>query len=82
MKRLLIAAGIAAVTAFAVRQALASPAVRQALDAALTDVRAFRSAVRDGMTEREGELRSALGLDSGVPRDAAVLNDPTGPRAR
>ncbi|HEX2705744.1 MAG TPA: hypothetical protein VHM65_08290 [Candidatus Lustribacter sp.] len=47
--------------------------------------------VRDGMTEREAELRAALGLDTGLSEghgelDAAaarrLLQDPTGPRAR
>ncbi len=82
MKRLLLAVGIAAATALVVRQVLASPAVRQAVEAAVTDARTFGTAVRDGMAQREGELRAALGIDAGVPRDTAVLDDPSGPRAR
>jgi hypothetical protein len=60
-------------------------------------LRELAAAVREGMAEREGELRLALGIDTGTtepggqpevsPRlDAAsaraLLDDPTGPRAR
>ena len=51
--------------------------------------------MREGMAEREGELRLALGIDAGTADDAggecapgstpqsarALLDDPTGPRA-
>ncbi|MFN8084599.1 MAG: hypothetical protein U0Q14_10270 [Dermatophilaceae bacterium] len=82
MRRLAFAVGIAVVTALVVRRVLAAPAVREAVEGALTDARAFRTSVREGMTQREGELRAALGIDAGVPRDAEVLDDPAGPRAR
>jgi Family of unknown function (DUF6167) len=59
-------------------------------------LRELAAAVREGMAEREGELRLALGIDAGTTEpggrtsetrlDAtsaqALLDDPTGPRAR
>lgn len=55
-------------------------------------LRELADAVRDGMAEREEELRYALGLDTQpADRDGArldgegirtLLDDPTGPRAR
>ena len=59
-------------------------------------LRELAAAVREGMTEREGELRLALGIDTDTdsmgeaestgrrldPASArALLDDPTGPRA-
>jgi hypothetical protein len=56
-------------------------------------LRELASAVREGMAEREGELRLALGIDAGTAEDPeasaarldaasarALLDDPTGPR--
>lgn len=46
-------------------------------------VREAAGAVRDGMAEREQELRVALGVDSGVidaDEARALLEDPTGDR--
>jgi Family of unknown function (DUF6167) len=53
-------------------------------------LRELADAVREGMAEREEELRHALGIDaeegepSPIDADAArrLLDDPTGPRAR
>jgi hypothetical protein len=59
-------------------------------------LRELAAAVREGMAEREGELRLALGIDAGTTEpghdapasrlDAAsarsLLDDPTAPRAR
>ncbi len=54
-------------------------------------LRELASAVREGMDQREDELRFALGIDTEtVPEDRrsdadgirALLDDPTGPRAR
>jgi hypothetical protein len=45
--------------------------------------RELAEAVREGMAEREAELRIALGVDAGTvePDQArALLEDPTGPR--
>lgn len=46
-------------------------------------LRELADAVREGMVEREQELRIALGVDAGTvdPEQArALLEDPTGPR--
>ena len=52
--------------------------------ASLADgLRDLTEAVREGMAEREQELRVALGVDAGTvdPEQArALLEDPTGPR--
>ena len=52
--------------------------------ASLADgLRDLADAVREGMAEREQELRIALGVDAGTvdPQQArALLDDPTGPR--
>jgi len=53
-------------------------------------LREMAEAVREGMAEREAELRYALGMDTGTlpdgqlsPTEArALLDDPTSPRAR
>jgi len=54
-------------------------------------LRRFAASVREGMAEREGELRFALGIDTRtLPEERrpdaagvrAILDDPTGPRAR
>ncbi len=54
-------------------------------------LRELASAVREGMDQREDELRFALGIDTqGLAEDQrpdadgvrALLDDPTGPRAR
>jgi hypothetical protein len=58
-------------------------------------LRELADAIREGMAEREAELRMALGIDTDTAADPAaggmrldaeearrVLDDPTGPRAR
>ena len=55
-------------------------------------LRELAAAVREGMAEREGELRLALGIDTDTTPEGAhrldaqaapdLLEDPTGPRAR
>lgn len=48
-------------------------------------LRELADAVRDGMAEREQELRVALGIDAGIidPDQArALLDDPSGPHPR
>lgn len=55
-------------------------------------LRELADAVREGMAEREEELRAALGVDTDTSREGAarldadaargLLDDPTGPRAR
>ncbi len=89
IRRMLLAGAVIAVTAVAVK-ALSDPDNRERLRLARSDARSLVDAVREGMAEREGELRAALGLDTGLDtalapdpaRDAAVLDDPAGPRAR
>ena len=53
--------------------------------------REMAEAVREGMAERESELRHALGVDTGTRPDGremsaeqarALIEDPTSPRAR
>jgi len=66
----------------------------QGLSAGLSDLgeglREMAEAVREGMAERETELRHALGIDTGTMPDGremsvdqarALLEDPTSPRA-
>lgn len=52
--------------------------------ASLSDgLRDLADAVREGMAEREQELRAALGVDAGTvepERARALLEDPAGPR--
>ena len=54
-------------------------------------LREMAGAVRDGMAEREAELRHALGIDTGTLPDGremsaeqarALIEDPTSPQAR
>jgi hypothetical protein len=59
------------------------------LDGAYRQWRETTEAVREGMAEREAELRQALGLDTamsdrGLPPDEVrhLVEDPTGARAR
>lgn len=73
-----------------------SPAgVAQGLSGGLSDLgeglREMAEAVREGMAERESELRHALGVDTGTLPDGremsaaqarALIEDPTSPRAR
>jgi hypothetical protein len=67
----------------------------QGLSGGLTDLgeglREMAEAVREGMAERETELRLALGMDTGTLPDGselsadrarALIEDPTSPRAR
>lgn len=98
MKRLVVA-GLAVAAGYGVYRL----ARAWAPDHLTQRARDFAAAVREGMAEREGELREALGMEAGVghadagsggahmsavpaPLDAAaaraLLDDPTGPRAR
>lgn len=67
----------------------------QGLSGGLADLgeglREMAEAVREGMAQRETELRHALGIDTGTLPDgremsaeqaAALIEDPTSPRAR
>ena len=67
----------------------------QGLSAGLSDLgeglREMAGAVREGMAERETELRHALGIDTGTLPDGremsakqarALIQDPTSPQAR
>jgi hypothetical protein len=67
----------------------------QGLSGGLSDLgeglREMADAVREGMAEREAELRFALGMDTGTLPDGrdmtpaqarALIDDPTSPRAR
>ena len=69
--------------------------VAQGLSGSLSDLgeglREMVLAVREGMAEREAELRQALGIDTGRLPDGremsaeqarALIEDPTSPRAR
>jgi Family of unknown function (DUF6167) len=69
--------------------------VAQGLSGGLSDLgeglREMAEAVREGMAEREAELRFALGMDTGTLPDGrdlspaqarALIEDPTSPRAR
>ena len=69
--------------------------VAQGLSTGLSDLghglREMTEAVREGMAEREAELRQALGIDTGTLPDGremsaenarALIEDPTSPRAR
>jgi hypothetical protein len=76
-------------------QAYSPSGVAQGLSGGLSDLgeglREMAEAVREGMAEREIELRYALGLDTGTLPDGremtdaqarALIEDPTSPRAR
>jgi hypothetical protein len=76
-------------------QAYSPTGVAQDLFAGLSDLgeglREMSEAVREGMGQRETELRYALGIDTGTMSDGremsdaqarALLEDPTSPRAR
>ena len=97
MRRLFWAALGAAVGVYAVRkvsraaQAYTPAGVADGLSDFGDGLRELAAAVREGMVEREAELRLALGIDTGTAEDAprldaesarALLDDPTGPRAR
>ena len=69
--------------------------ITQGLSAGLSDLgeglREMAGAVREGMTQREGELRAALGIDTATLPDGramsaeqarALIEDPTSPQAR
>jgi hypothetical protein len=100
MPRLFWAALGAAVGVYAVRkvskaaEAYTPAGVAHGLSDFGDGLRELAAAVREGMAERESELRLALGIDAetgGVEPGAgrldaaaarALLDDPTGPRAR
>ena len=97
MSRLFWAALGAAVGVYAVRkvskaaQAYTPSGVAHGLADFGDGLRELAAAVREGMAERESELRVALGIDAETggqdPRldsaaARALLDDPTGPRAR
>ena len=101
MRRLFWVALGATVGVFLVRkvskvaQAYSPSGVAQDLFTGLSDLgeglREMSEAVREGMAQRETELRYALGIDTGTMSDGremsdaqarALLEDPTSPRAR
>ena len=102
MARLFWAALGAAAGVYAVRkvgraaQAYTPAGVASGLSDFGDGLRELAAAVREGMAEREGELRLALGIDAGTTEPGAqtsasrldagsaqaLLDDPTGPRAR
>lgn len=76
-------------------QAYSPSGVAQGLSNGLSDLgdglREMAEAVREGMAQRESELRYALGIDTGTMPDGremsaeqarALIEDPTSPRAR
>jgi len=76
-------------------QSYSPSGVAQGLAGGLSDLgeglREMAEAVREGMAERETELRYALGMDTGTLPDGremspeqarALIEDPTSPRAR
>ena len=76
-------------------QAYSPSGVARGLSGGLSDLgeclREMAEAVREGMAERETELRYALGIDTGTLQDGlamsdeqarALIEDPTSPRAR
>ena len=76
-------------------QAYSPSGVARGLSGGLSDLgeglREMAEAVREGMSERETELRYALGMDTGTLPDRlemsdeqarALIGDPTSPRAR
>lgn len=76
-------------------QAYSPSGVAQGLSSGLSDfgegLREMAGAVREGMAERETELRYALGIDTGTMPDGremsadrarALIEDPTSPQAR
>jgi hypothetical protein len=76
-------------------QAYSPSGMAQGLSGGLSDLgeglREMAEAVREGMAERETELRYALGMDTGTLPDGAAMSpeqaralieDPTSPRAR
>ena len=80
-------------------QAYSPSGMAQGLSGGLSDLgeglREMAQVVREGMVEREAELREALGIDAGISPDGrettaqmspeqarALLEDPTSPRGR
>ena len=76
-------------------QAYSPSSVAQGLSGGLSDLgeglREMAEAVREGMAQRETELRHALGIDTGTLPDGremsaeqarSLIEDPTSPRAR
>ena len=76
-------------------QAYSPSGVAQGLSGGLSDLgegmREMAQVIREGMAERETELRHALGIDTGTLPDGremsvdqarALIEDPTSPRAR
>ena len=76
-------------------QAYSPSGMADGLSGGLSDLgeglREMAAAVREGMAERETELRNALGMDTGTLPDGlemsdaqarALIKDPTSPRAR
>ncbi|MEO8555401.1 MAG: DUF6167 family protein [Actinomycetota bacterium] len=76
-------------------EAYSPSGVAKGLSGGLSDLgdglREMAEAVREGMAERETELRYALGIDTGTMPDGremsadqarALIDDPTSPRAR
>jgi Family of unknown function (DUF6167) len=83
------AAGVYAMRRLSAAAKAYSPAgVAGGLAGGLSDLgeglREMSQVVREGMAEREAELRVALGIDAGVTSPEAaqrLIEDPTGPRA-
>lgn len=46
------------------KSSLGQAGINRAVDTAATAVQGFAEALREGMTQREGDLRAALGLDT------------------
>jgi hypothetical protein len=76
-------------------QAYSPSGMAQGLSGGLSDLgeglREMAGAVREGMADRETELRYALGIDTGTMQDGremtpeqarALIEDPTSPRVR
>lgn len=86
---LVLAGGLVFAGNRAVRRRYHAESLAGSLQLAAADVAELVAAVRHGMTEREGELRVALGLDVPPPGTRidptavrALLDDPAGPSSR
>lgn len=86
---LAVAGGLVFAAGRALRRHYHADSLSAALQGAAAEFGELAAAVRHGMTEREGELRVALGLDvppAGTRLDPeavrTLLDDPAGPSAR
>ncbi len=85
----LLVGGLLVVAGRALQRRYQADSVTAALRAGAADLAELGAAIRHGMTEREGELRVALGLDVPPPgakldpqATRALLDDPARWRAR